>query len=69
MKRVSSPAHAAADRRPEAVDQEARDARRARPPSAALGLLEVEREVACLVAHDAREQLGQHRMAGDVGSR
>ena len=57
--------HAAADRRPEALDQRARDARRAGPREAPRGLLEVEGEVACLVARDAREQLLEHRVAGE----
>src|SRR5262249_53893305 len=58
---------AGADRRPEAIDQEPRDARRAGPREAPLRLLEVEREVARLVATDAREQLRQHGMAGALG--
>jgi hypothetical protein len=58
---------AGADRGPEAIDQESRDARRARPREALLGLLEVEREVARLVAPDAREQLRQHGVAGAIG--
>jgi hypothetical protein len=41
--------HAASDGRPEAVDEQARDARRPRPPQADVGLAIVEEEVPGLV--------------------
>src|SRR5438093_3541813 len=50
-------ADAAADRSPEVVDEEARDAGGGRAPQALLGLTAVEAEVARLVAHDALAQI------------
>src|SRR5438045_3103917 len=59
--------HAAAHRRPEAVDEEARQARRARAREPALGLPVVEGEMPRLVAHDAGEELAQDGVAGYLG--
>src|SRR5262249_23144007 len=50
------------DGRPEAVDDEAGDPRGAGAGEAALGLLEVEREVTGLVADDAGEEIVQDRV-------
>src|SRR5215470_15705154 len=58
-------ADSAADRSPEVVDEEARDAGGGRGPQSLLGLTVVEEEVAGFIAHDPLEQLAQHRVLGD----
>ena len=58
---------AAADRRPEAVDEHARDPRCARSRKAPLGVLEVKGEVTGFVAHDAAEEVRQHGVIGAIG--
>src|SRR5712692_10841666 len=57
--------NAAAHGCPEAVHQEPSYARGAATLEPDLGLAVVEEEVPRLVEHDALEQLGEHRMAGD----
>src|SRR4029450_10088071 len=59
--------HAAADGRPKAVDEQARDARRPRPPQADVSLAIVEEEVPRLVDGDSTQELGKDGGAGTRG--
>src|SRR6185369_2288318 len=54
------------DRLPEPIDERARDPGGARPAEAFLRLVVVEGEVTELVAHDARQDLRQHRVVREL---
>src|SRR5919108_4355298 len=54
--------HTAADRRPEAIDQRARDPGRARTAQPRVGLAEVEEEVTRLVPDDPLQERAEHGM-------